>query len=478
MNPENPSPANTTVGNTLSPNAASVNPVSRQAMTVSDLNRQAKRLLEVSLGQVWVMGELSSLSRPGSGHWYFSLKDDKAQVRCAMFRGFNQRLRFIPKEGDQIIVRAKVSLYEGRGDYQLIVEHIEPAGLGQLQAAFEALKLKLSQEGLFDPAHKKTIPPLNARIVVITSASGAVIHDIISVTKRRFPASEILLLPVTVQGDGAAREIAKAIELANRQQVGDVLIVGRGGGSLEDLWAFNEEVLARAIHASELPVVSAVGHETDVTIADWVADYRAPTPSAAAEKVTPDQYELMQFLDGQQHRLHHFMQVRLKQLNEKVSNLHRHIKHPGDALRDKKIRLGELLKRLHYGIRQQVQNAGHRLESSRLRLDKQHPADTLARRQEQLTYLETQLTRAQTSRLEQAQNRLSLLVQTLNTASPLATLGRGYAIVGSDTQRVLTRADQVSPGEQIQAQLKHGTLYCTVDQSEMPNKTSAPETGH
>ncbi len=455
-----------------SANPSLANPAMKQAISVSELNRQAKRLLEVSLGQVWVMGELSSLSRPGSGHWYFSLKDDKAQVRCAMFRGFNQRLKFIPKEGDQIIVRAKVSLYEGRGDYQLIVEHIEPAGLGQLQAAFEALKLKLSQEGLFDPAHKKPIPGLNQRIVVITSATGAVIHDIISVTGRRFPASEILLIPVMVQGDGAAQAIARAIELANREQLGDVLIVGRGGGSLEDLWAFNEEVVARAIYASDLPIVSAVGHETDVTIADWVADYRAPTPSAAAEKVTPDQYELMQFLDGQLQRLTHNMNLTLRRLAERVSNLRRHIKHPGDALRDKVTRLEELLQRLHVSMRQHLQAATHRVDSAGLRLDKQHPADRLARQQEKIDYLHSRLIQAQTARLEKARNRLSLLAQTLNTASPLATLGRGYAIVGSESQRVLTRADQVAPGEAIQAQLKSGTLYCTVDRSEMPDEGS------
>ncbi|WP_068502640.1 exodeoxyribonuclease VII large subunit, partial [Oleiphilus sp. HI0067] len=222
------------------------------ALSVSELNRQVKRMLEVSYAQVWVSGELSGLARPSSGHWYFSLKDQKAQIRCAMFRGANQRLRFQPKDGDEVIVRGKLSLYEGRGDYQLIVDSMEPAGLGALQAAFDALKLKLNQEGLFDRQHKKPIPQMAKRVCVITSRSGAVIHDIIHVTKRRFPGLEIILIPVKVQGEGAAQEIAKAIQLANDKQIADVLIVGRGGGSLEDLWAFNEEVVARAIFDSAL----------------------------------------------------------------------------------------------------------------------------------------------------------------------------------------------------------------------------------
>ena len=226
------------------------NPALSKAMSVSDLNRQVKRMLEVSYGQIWVSGEISGLSRPNSGHWYFSLKDNKAQIRCAMFRGFNQRVRFQPKEGDLILVRAKVSLYEGRGDYQLIVEGMEPAGLGQLQADFDALKLKLSLEGLFDETKKKPIPNIPNKVAVITSQSGAVIHDIISVTQRRFPALEIILLPVSVQGDKAATEIAQAINYVNQHHVADTIIVGRGGGSLEDLWAFNEEVVARAIFAS------------------------------------------------------------------------------------------------------------------------------------------------------------------------------------------------------------------------------------
>ena len=338
------------------------NPALSKAMSVSDLNRQVKRMLEVSYGQIWVSGEISGLSRPNSGHWYFSLKDSKAQIRCAMFRGFNQRVRFQPKEGDLILVRAKVSLYEGRGDYQLIVEGMEPAGLGQLQADFDALKLKLSLEGLFDETQKKQIPNIPDKVAVITSQSGAVIHDIISVTKRRFPELEIILLPVSVQGDKAAAEIAQAINFVNRHHIADTIIVGRGGGSLEDLWAFNEEIVARAIFASALPVISAVGHEVDFTIADLVADYRAPTPSAAAEKVTPDQFELMQQLDQQQRRLQYFMAMHLQNRADNLNNFRHRLKHPGEVLRDKNTAINALFSRLSLALKSNLTLAQHRYE--------------------------------------------------------------------------------------------------------------------
>ena len=445
------------------------NPMLNKAMTVSQLNRQVKRMLEVSFGQIWVAGEITGLSRPSSGHWYFSLKDERAQIRCAMFKGFNQNLKFQPKEGDLIIVRAKVSLYEGRGDYQLIVEGMEPAGLGQLQAAFEALKLKLLQEGLFDPAHKKPIPEMPKRVAVITSPTGAVIHDIISVTKRRFPALEIILLPVSVQGDSAAGEIAAAIALANRLQLADVLIVGRGGGSLEDLWAFNEELVARAIFNSEIPVVSAVGHEVDFTIADWVADYRAPTPSAAAEKITPDQFELMQRLDQQQRRLSYFMQHRLDKLAEQLSRLSQRLKHPGETLREREQRLTELTARLRLAVTNRLTLVNQQLQTCRQTLFRFNPAQQLQWRQLQLQRLTEQLIHGQRALLEAQQHRLAIAAQTLHTASPLATLGRGYAIVRDAQQNVVSHYQQVNPGDRITALLQEGQLSCTVIQS-LPTK--------
>jgi exodeoxyribonuclease VII large subunit len=435
------------------------------ALSVSELNRQVKRMLEVSYAHTWVTGEISGLSRPRSGHWYFNLKDDKAQIRCAMFKGFNQRLKFTPKEGDLILVQAKVSLYEGRGDYQLIIESMEPAGLGQLQAAFDALKLKLSLEGLFESSHKKAIPTMPAKIAVITSQSGAVIHDIISVTQRRFPALEVILLPVSVQGDNAASEVAHAIAYANQQNVANAIIVGRGGGSLEDLWAFNEEVVARAIYASQLPIISAVGHEVDFTIADLVADYRAPTPSAAAEKITPDQFELMQKVDQFQRQLEFIMAQRILRLSEKITHQQQRLKHPGDALAEKKIRATELTQRLQQSLDYQLRLKHQQFETQKQLFKQLKPQQLLAQYSQQITLLSQRLINSQKKELERQQHRLSLLANTLNTASPLATLSRGYAIIKSTDQKVRTRCADIKAGDKISASLKDGVIHCTVDQS-------------
>mgnify|MGYP000521138607 FL=1 len=446
------------------------NPSLSKAMSVSDLNRQVKRMLEVSYGQIWVSGEISGLSRPSSGHWYFSLKDSKAQIRCAMFRGFNQRTRFQPKEGDLILVRAKVSLYEGRGDYQLIVEGMEPAGLGQLQADFDALKRKLSLEGLFDETKKKPIPNIPRKVAVITSQSGAVIHDIISVTRRRFPALDIILLPVSVQGDKAAAEIAQAIDFVNLHHVADTIIVGRGGGSLEDLWAFNEEVVARAIFGSTLPIISAVGHEVDFTIADLVADYRAPTPSAAAEKVTPDQFELMQQLDQQQRRLQYFMTMHLQSREDKLNNFRHRLKHPGEVLHDKNMAISALFTRLNLALKSNLTLAQHRYERCTQTFLKYEPTQAIQQKFQTIDYLYEKLLSKQNSLLESHQHRLSMAAQTLNTASPLATLGRGYAILAKkdksgNNKKVISSSQKLKAGDQISATLQDGVVHCTVDQS-------------
>lgn len=441
------------------------------ALTVSELNRQVKRMLEVSYAQVWIKGELSGLSKPRSGHWYFNLKDDKAQIRCAIFKGFNQKLKFQPKEGDLILARAKVSLYEGRGDYQLIVESMEPAGLGQLQAAFEALKLKLSQEGLFNPEHKKAIPSMPKKVVVITSASGAVIHDIISVSQRRFPMMEIILIPVSVQGEKAAEEVANAIQFANKHQLADVMVVGRGGGSLEDLWSFNEEVVARAIFNSDIPIISAVGHEVDFTIADLVADYRAPTPSAAAEKITPDQFELMQQLDLSERRLSYLFTHTLKQCQERLSSQSKRLKHPSEALEDKKQKLIQFRQRINQVIQHKLKLATQQLDTQRLTLRQLNPRSKIERHQQTISIQQERIFSLQNKQLKQLEHQLGLLAQTLHTASPLATLGRGYAIIkkGSGPQanasKVITSSKKVKAGDKITATLKDGNIHCTVDRS-------------
>lgn len=438
-------------------------PSNSKALSVSQLNRQVKTLLEASYSHIWVSGELSSLSRPNSGHWYFSLKDERAQVSCAMFRGFNQRLRFRPKEGDQVIVRCKVSLYEGRGNYQLIVEDMEPAGLGQLQAAFEALKLKLSQQGLFDPRHKKPLPSLPRKLAVVTSETGAVIHDIINVCNKRFPALEILLLPVKVQGEGAAQEIARAIALVNQEQLAEVMIVGRGGGSLEDLWTFNEEVVAHAIYNSEIPIISAVGHEVDVTIADWVADYRAPTPSAAAEAITPDQYDLMQQLDRQQSRLQFAIAGRLKAMAERVSNQQQRLKSPQQSLQEQGDKLSNLHQRLHSQIQLKLRHSKQGLRAGTESINKHQPQQHIQLRQEHLAHLQQRLLAAQTQILERQQHRLALAAQMLNTASPLATLGRGYAIaLKANGKDVVRSPEDVSSGDALSIRVAGGDIPVSV----------------
>ncbi|MBV1889222.1 MAG: exodeoxyribonuclease VII large subunit [Proteobacteria bacterium] len=293
----------------------------REIMTISELNRQVKTLIEDGFPPLWVEAELSNLSQPSSGHLYFTLKDEKAQVRCAMFRGRNRFLQFKPKAGERVLARGQVSLYENRGDYQLIVDRMEPAGEGALRQAFEQLKQRLYQEGLFDAASKQELPTLPSHLAVITSSSGAVLHDILTVLKRRFPLIDVTLLPVAVQGDQAAPQIVTALEQANQlpEQI-DAIILGRGGGSLEDLWPFNEEVVARAIYDSDIPVVSAVGHEVDVTIADYVADVRAPTPSAAAELLSPDQEEVRQWLRSFEQQL--FREINDRITDEPVSYTH------------------------------------------------------------------------------------------------------------------------------------------------------------
>lgn len=433
-----------------------------RALSVSELNHQARHLLESSFMQVWVEGELSSFSRPSSGHWYFSLKDQKCQIRCAMFRGANQRIRNLPKEGDQVRIRGKVTLYENRGDFQIIVEHLEPAGLGPLQQAFEALKMKLQAEGLFDPARKKPLPVTPRHIGVVTSPTGAAIHDILTVLARRCPAIPVTLYPTAVQGQAATADIVNAIDRAQRHGVADVLIIGRGGGSLEDLWCFNEEAVARAIAGCSIPTVSAVGHEVDVTIADFVADLRAPTPSAAAEKISPDQSQWLRRLAEQQLRLGQSARRLLLRLDQQLGHLAARLRDPRRELQDKAQRMDELDMRLNKAmnlkLQQQQLKTGHLAQ----RLGTQSPAKTLQNAGEQVQRLNERLDKAIRQNLRQQQEKLQLNAQTLNVVSPLATLGRGYAIVRDDQNRIVRSADQLSAGQTISARFGQGNVSAEV----------------
>ncbi len=341
-------------------------PVSPSIFTVSRLNQTVRQLLEMEMGQIWLSAEISNLSQPASGHWYFTLKDDRAQVRCAMFRNSNRRVTFRPQNGQQVLVRASITLYEPRGDYQLIAESMQPAGDGLLQQQFEQLKQRLSAEGLFDQQFKQPLPVPAKCVGVITSASGAALHDILQVLQRRDPSLPIVIYPTSVQGAEAPMQIVRAIETANRRDECDVLIVGRGGGSLEDLWSFNDERVARAIFASRIPIVSAVGHETDVTIADFVADLRAPTPSAAAELVSRNQLELLRQLQSQQQRLEMAMDYYLAQRQQQFTRIHHRLQqqHPHLRLARQQTLLFKLQRRMEDGMQQQLRLAAANAPSS------------------------------------------------------------------------------------------------------------------
>jgi exodeoxyribonuclease VII large subunit len=438
---------------------------SRTIMSVSQLNRATGQLLGEHFFSVLVAGELSNTTQPSSGHLYFTLKDANAQVRCALFKTQLRKLSFKPENGKQVIVKAQVSLYEPRGDYQLIVESMEVAGDGDLQRAFDLLKLKLAQEGLFDVAHKKQLPKLPHCIGVITSPSGAAIHDILTVLKRRFAAIPIIIYPVAVQGNNASFEIVAAIERANELKHCEVIILGRGGGSLEDLWAFNEERLARAIFNSEIPIISAVGHETDVTIADFVADYRAATPSAAAELASPDQQEWYLHFVHLETRL---LQQWQRHLSKKQQSLHwlsqrLQQQHPGQKLARNAQRVDELEARLNLAIQERLAKHQKHLDMTLAQLWQYNPAVTINNYQQKQQYLSNRLLMATTHKLERLQLRLLNNSQTLHAVSPLATLSRGYGLsIQAKTKNIIRFTDQLAVGEVVQTHLASGCFTSKV----------------
>ena len=459
MNPYDASPSSTFGG------LATSGQLEREIISVSQLNRRAKQLLETHLPLLWIEGELSNVSIPSSGHWYFTLKDEQAQVRGAMFKNRNMLVRFKPQQGQQVLIRARISLYEGRGDYQLIAEHMEEAGTGALQRAYEQLKAKLEQEGLFSPEHKKPLPPLPKHIGVITSPTGAAIHDILNVLERRFPSIPVTVIPVAVQGKEAAPQIVRALALANRAKLFDVLILGRGGGSLEDLWPFNEETVARAIFASTLPIVSAVGHEVDFTIADFVADLRAPTPSAAAELVTPDGDDWLDKFIGFEVLLEDAIADKLQHLQQKISWLRSRLRHPKDKLEQQSQRLDNLELRLKNQLQRQLSQQEHHFEQLRLRLQAQHPKLKLKNLRERIEDASKQLHSSHKHLLANKQQRLVAAARLLNSLSPLNTLERGYSLITDGKGKVITHSTQVAVGDQVSAKLAHGSLGLRVEQS-------------
>ncbi len=435
----------------------------REVYSVSRLNREVRSLLEQRFGAVWIEGEISNFSRPASGHWYFTLKDAGAQVRCAMFRNRNYVVRTPPRDGQQVLVRGRVSLYDARGEFQLIVDHVEEAGVGALRRQFEELKARLAAEGLFDAARKRALPALPRRIGVVTSPTGAALRDILHVLERRFPAIPVVLYPVPVQGQGAGAQIAAMIRLASQRQDVDVLIVARGGGSLEDLWSFNEEVVARAVLDCRIPVISGVGHETDVTIVDFVADERAPTPSAAAERVVPDRSEWLRNLAIRLSRLTRAQARILAGLDESLRWSARRLQqlHPRARLEQQAQHVDELDTRLQRALRRRLERARQDLAITSAHLARLSPERRIAAGNQRLALLQARAGSALRAGLEHARSRFELAARGLNAVSPLATLERGYAIVSVDGH-VVTDASEVAAGAEIEARLARGTLKATV----------------
>jgi exodeoxyribonuclease VII large subunit len=442
----------------------------RRILSVSGLNREARRVVETGLGTVWVEGEISNLSRPSSGHLYWSLKDSEAQVRCAMFRLATRGLGFELANGQQVLVRARASLYEARGEYQLIVDYVEEAGEGVLRRKFEELKRRLAAEGLFEPSRKREIPKLPRRIGVVTSPTGAALRDVLIALRRRFPLTSVLIYPTSVQGPGSAEEIARTLALADRRADCDVLILTRGGGSLEDLWAFNEEVVARAIAALTLPIISGVGHEIDFTIADFVADLRAPTPSQAAELAVPDQREwLKRFLHLEQRIVHCTRQHLAKERRHFVGVTHRLQRcNPSVQLRERAQRLDELEARLRRCVERRIETRKLRLARLATAVAHASPAHRITRARERWRTANGDLRRALLRQVERTQQRLKLAARGLRSLSPLATLDRGYAIVTDAGGKVLTDSGTVARGAAIDVRLARGGLTATVDAAKPP----------
>lgn len=432
-------------------------------LSVSRLNLEAQGLLEGSFPLIWLQGELSNLSRPRSGHWYFSLKDERAQVNAAMFRGRNSLLRFQPRDGQQVLVRARVTLYVPRGGFQLVVEHMEEAGEGALRARFEALKAQLEAEGLFAAERKRALPAWPQRIGVITSPSGAAIRDILHVLKRRCPWAPVVIYPAPVQGAEAPEALRRALALAVQRNECDVLVLGRGGGSLEDLWAFNDEALVRAVAASPIPIVSAVGHEVDFALTDFAADVRAPTPSAAAELISPDGDAMLARLGVMERRLRQLMGQCLTFQRQRLEGLARRqrARHPYRQLEQTRQQVDELQARLSRSLQHRLALLRGRWQPLDVRLRQQSPAQRLGHQAQRLIGLKRRLPVPLLHRQERLQQRLSGLARRLNTASPLATLERGYSLTLQEGQPLRAVAG-LSVGEVLTTRLASGEFESQV----------------
>lgn len=436
----------------------------RLVLSVSQLNADVNQLLMQGFPAIWVEGEISNLSRPSSGHLYFVLKDSQAQLRCALFRLKALGLRIKPDNGSKVLAYGRIGLYEQRGEYQFIIERLEAAGEGELQRRFEELKHALAKAGLFANEQKKSLPRYPRCIGVVTSPTGAAVQDILNVLERRCPQIPVLIYPVAVQGQVAAAQIARALQQANRERLADVLILARGGGSLEDLWAFNEEIVAQAIYASALPIISGIGHEIDFTIADFVADLRAPTPSAAAELVSPDSASLLTRINQLQLQLQRSVQQRLDTRHQQLTQLQNRLQrqHPINYLQQQAQSLDELDLRLRRALTLKQERLNLRLQILQQRLHWQNPSSDIQALQTKLQQHSQQLERLIAQTLQNKQQLLSLQVAGLQAYSPLATLERGYALVTNEKQQLIKRIQQVKPHDLIQIQLQDGLIHCQV----------------
>ncbi|MBT5412519.1 MAG: exodeoxyribonuclease VII large subunit [Cellvibrionales bacterium] len=446
--------------------------------TVSELNRLSRQTLESKFPLIWVEGEISNFSMPASGHWYFKMKDKTATISCAMFKNQNSRSSFKPQNGIKVFARCKITIYEVSGNYQLIIEQIESAGIGALQRKFEELKKQLFDEGIFDDKHKLPIPKYPKKIGIITSPTGAAIQDILSILKRRYPIASVLVYPSIVQGntlDGtsAAKELTERIIFANKENNCDVLILARGGGSIEDLWAFNDETLTRSIHNSNIPIISAVGHEVDYTICDFVSDCRAPTPSAAAEIVSPDINSIIQRLNEKELQLNHMILGFLQARYQKIDNLFIRIRNPNDYLFHVKTQIEGLRNRIYKNITSKIKIDKETLTHIDKNLQRNHPSEYLCNLSDRLCLLEKKLNNEIIKLLITKQEKWENSLRLLEAVSPLNTIKRGYAIVLNKDKKIIKRTSDIKINDRIFTMLGDGGVFSNIEEIQINQKNNA-----
>jgi exodeoxyribonuclease VII large subunit len=435
---------------------------SQEVISVSEVNKRAKNLLEKEFSSTWIEGEISSFTAHSSGHWYFTIKDEKSSLSCVMFSYDNNKILFEPQVGDNLIINGKISLYSPTGRFQLNVKHIELAGEGALLRAFEQLKFKLEKEGLFDPANKRQLPQMPKKIGIVTSSDGAVFQDVINVLGRRSPNIELILIQTAVQGEKAPPEICSAISKASSIKDIDAIILARGGGSIEDLWAFNNESVARAIHNSDIPIISAVGHETDFTIADFVADLRAPTPSAAAEILSQSYSQLNESLEGYKQLIANAITSLIKREFQELQNLSKRLRHPGDKLRELSQKLDNIETYIKKSMQNHLLSQRNNLNLQSSKLLQQSPVQNLQESKHKLSDLSKSLTFLISQISKEKRSSLLALSSTLEAVSPLAVLNRGYSILTTKRGKVVTSEKEVEAGEELTAKLKEGEIRTKV----------------